>query len=131
MSPFCQHIFCTLCISRALELSPTCPIDRSPLQLKDLMEAPRIVKEMVDELKVLCPNDGCATVCERALLAIHMKEHCQAGKADLKGKGKEEVESDERCGRCGEVLLADVSTSVSLSTSSETLELTWGMRRRT
>lgn len=89
------------------------------MQLKDLMEAPRIVKEMVDELKVLCPNEGCGTVCERALLASHMKEHCKVGKADLKGKGKQEVESDERCERCGEVLLADPSTSVSAHTVPE------------
>lgn len=87
MSPVCQHVFCRTCVTRAIELSPTCPIDRSRLELHDLVPAPRIVQQMVDELRVTCPRAACARVCERALLHSHLKAHCLAkDKSDVKGK---------------------------------------------
>lgn len=104
MSGACQHVFCLDCISTALSLSPTCPIDRSRLSRDDLVPAPRIIQQMVQELRVLCPyaKHGCAVVCERSLLPNHLKRECKH-----KGKGKELVqdpagEDDEAVQRCAE-----------------------------
>lgn len=91
MSPACQHIFCHLCVVRAIELSPTCPIDRSPMQLEDLIEAPRIIQQLVEELQVFCPNRdrGCEVQCERGLLEGHLRDECSGRqREDIKGKGK-------------------------------------------
>ncbi|SGY14245.1 BQ5605_C010g06117 [Microbotryum silenes-dioicae] len=98
MSPMCQHIFCHHCISRALLLSSTCPIDRSALLQQELVDAPRIVHQLVDELSVKCPHaeKGCDIECERGWLSIHLKDQCQyereiATVSDTKGKGKAKV----------------------------------------
>lgn len=107
MSPTCQHIFCNLCITRALELSPTCPIDRSPLASNDLVEAPRIIQQMVEELRVACPNRerGCQVECERGLMRGHLKDACEfrvGGGAD--GKGKDKEDGRVGCEVCGELV---------------------------
>ncbi|SCZ89367.1 BZ3500_MvSof-1268-A1-R1_Chr9g10384 [Microbotryum saponariae] len=98
MSPMCQHIFCHHCISRALSLSSTCPIDRSALLQQQLIDAPRIVHQFVDELSVKCPHadKGCDIECERGWLSIHLKDQCRYEReivtvADPKGKGKAKV----------------------------------------
>lgn len=108
MSPTCQHIFCNLCITRAIDLSPTCPIDRSPLALSDLVEAPRIIQQMVEELRVACPNRerGCKVDCERGLMRGHLREECEfraGGSTGGKGKGKEE-DGRVGCEVCGELV---------------------------
>ncbi|SCV69721.1 BQ2448_1115 [Microbotryum intermedium] len=95
MSPTCQHIFCHHCITRALLLSSTCPIDRSALLQQQLIDAPRLVHQLVDELTVKCPHadKGCDVECERSWLLIHIKDHCLYARkvettSDLKGKAK-------------------------------------------
>ena len=111
MSSGCQHVFCLECISTALSLSPTCPIDRSRLSLDDLVPAPRIIQQMVQELKVICPyaKHGCTVVCERSLLPNHLKRECSH-----KGKGKQTEDSDEevvrRCADCDQVVKLSQST---------------------
>lgn len=52
----CQHLFCSSCLYRALDLSPTCPIDRTRVKNRreDLVEAPRVIHELLGELKVKC-----------------------------------------------------------------------------
>lgn len=107
MSPFCEHTFCRHCITRALTLSPSCPVDRSPLQLSDVVPAPRIIQQMVRELTVVCPNVGCSYQCERGLLAGHLKESCSNLSAKGKGVLAAVLASDEReteCEFCGAVL---------------------------
>jgi hypothetical protein len=92
MSPACQHIFCHRCIIRALELSPTCPVDRTPLRLDQLVNAPRIIVQMVEELKVHCPNSemGCTAQCERGLLNGHVRDECKfKSSSGHKGKQRE------------------------------------------
>lgn len=117
MSPTCQHIFCSHCLTRAVLLSPSCPIDRSPLTLEEIVAAPRIVQQMVRELKVLCPNraSGCEHECERGLLAGHLKDQCRETMEERRrrdsGKGKEAVSEEAatndadaivRCKECEE-----------------------------
>lgn len=137
MSPTCQHIFCHLCVVRAIELSPTCPIDRSPLQLEDLLEAPRIIQQLVEELKVVCPNSdrGCEVQCERGLLEGHLRDECSGRQhEDIKGKGKavasdaasdvSRVEDWLTCELCHEKVMAkDVSVCTDTATSSPEITL--------
>ena len=108
MSSACQHVFCLDCISTALSLSPTCPIDRSRLSRDDLVPAPRIIQQMVQELRVVCPyaKHGCAVVCERSLLSNHLQRECKH-----KGKGKQteqeasiDDEAVERCAECDQLV---------------------------
>ncbi|GAA5896927.1 hypothetical protein JCM5296_002661 [Sporobolomyces johnsonii] len=94
MPASCQHLFCHPCISRALDLSPTCPIDRAPLTLADLVPAPRVVSDLLDELRVKCSNarDGCDHVVRRDDVERHVRDECRVEQARkrgaVKGKGK-------------------------------------------
>ncbi|KAI9453154.1 hypothetical protein BJY52DRAFT_1205548 [Lactarius psammicola] len=71
----CAHSFCHDCIRPALQASPHCPIDRSPLSPQDMTPSNPI---MVDELIVECLNrsNGCEFTCQRHLLAAHLKDDC-------------------------------------------------------
>ncbi|KAI0245183.1 hypothetical protein BJV78DRAFT_1266981 [Lactifluus subvellereus] len=74
----CAHTFCHDCILPALQASPHCPIDRSPLSPHDMAQTNPIIRHMVDELIVDCPNrpTGCEFTCQRQLLAAHLKDGC-------------------------------------------------------
>lgn len=74
----CMHTFCRDCIVEAVSHSPQCPIDRLPLSVEDLSPANPIVKHLVDELLVECPQRiaGCTHTCQRQLLASHLKDAC-------------------------------------------------------
>ncbi|KAF9231727.1 hypothetical protein BU15DRAFT_68094 [Melanogaster broomeanus] len=63
----------------AVQHSPQCPIDRSTLSMDDLTPANPIVKHLVDELIVECPqrSAGCPHTCQRQLLESHVKDTCQ------------------------------------------------------
>jgi hypothetical protein len=75
----CLHTFCHDCIAVAVQHSPQCPIDRSSLSLDDLSPANPIVKHLVDELIIECPNraSGCTQTFQRQLLSAHIKDTCQ------------------------------------------------------
>ncbi|KAG1735154.1 uncharacterized protein EDB91DRAFT_1145567 [Suillus paluster] len=75
----CLHTFCHDCITTAVQHSPQCPIDRSSLSLDDLSPANPIVKHLVDELIIECPNrvSGCTQTFQRQLLSAHIKDACQ------------------------------------------------------
>ncbi|CEQ41341.1 SPOSA6832_03052, partial [Sporobolomyces salmonicolor] len=119
MPPSCQHLFCHPCISRALDLSPTCPIDRAPLSLADLVPAPRVVSDLLGELRVKCSNarDGCDQVITRDAVERHVRDECRVEQArkrgGVKGKGgatdvgrgadaEDPREELERCELCEE-----------------------------
>ncbi|KAL2024150.1 hypothetical protein VTK56DRAFT_9930 [Thermocarpiscus australiensis] len=74
----CGHTFCAGCINRALEISPTCPIDRQPInKTRDYQRVPLIVKDQLDRLKVKCPNEGCDHQCLREHLEGHYERRCE------------------------------------------------------
>lgn len=96
-STTCAHSFCYDCIGPALQASPYCPIDRSPLSSQDMAPSNPIIRhvrfpessrdfsfihsfssQMVDELIVECLNrtNGCEFTCQRHLLAAHLKDSC-------------------------------------------------------
>ncbi|KAG8734546.1 hypothetical protein FRC11_000034 [Ceratobasidium sp. 423] len=73
----CGHTFCRTCIDQALDVSPHCPIDRGALAHSDLLPAPQLVRNMVDELLVHCPNAplGCTHTSQRQLISSHACTH--------------------------------------------------------
>ncbi|KAK4222484.1 hypothetical protein QBC38DRAFT_375010 [Podospora fimiseda] len=74
----CGHTFCATCINRALEVQPTCPIDRKPINKTiDFHQPPLIIKEQLDRLKVKCPNKGCDQICSREHLEGHYEHRCE------------------------------------------------------
>ncbi|KAI6045985.1 hypothetical protein EDC04DRAFT_1858706 [Pisolithus marmoratus] len=74
----CMHTFCRDCIVEAVSHSSQCPIDRLPLSVDDLSPANPIVKHLVDELLVKCPQRvaGCTHTCQRQFLTSHLKNAC-------------------------------------------------------
>ena len=50
-APNCEHAFCTDCIKEWLSQHQTCPLDRSPLELKQMKTVPRIMKNMLGKLR--------------------------------------------------------------------------------
>ncbi|KAF8520417.1 hypothetical protein BU17DRAFT_46668 [Hysterangium stoloniferum] len=79
----CSHTFCKACITQALVITPQCPVDRSPLADNDLQPSNPIIRNLVDELIVECPQRsfGCSHTCQRQLLATHLKDDCLFVKA--------------------------------------------------
>ena len=51
----CGHSFCLVCITRAVDLTGSCPMDRTPVDLTSLIPN-RMVREFVDALPIRCPN---------------------------------------------------------------------------
>ncbi|CAD6502630.1 BgTH12-05221 [Blumeria graminis f. sp. triticale] len=75
LSTTCQHTFCSECLHDALCHSLSCPIDRLALNHElDLSPAPKIIKNQVDNLKVICPC--CAAPISRSMLENHLSKYC-------------------------------------------------------
>ncbi|KAI9067242.1 hypothetical protein FKP32DRAFT_1564131 [Trametes sanguinea] len=75
----CCHTFCYECIAQAVAINRQCPIDRTPLTIHDLAPADPVVRNLVDELVVKCPQEplGCAYSCQRLLMPVHLRDSCQ------------------------------------------------------
>lgn len=56
LPPECMHVFCSTCLARSLSHSPTCPIDRRPIQLSNIRPAPRLIHALLDDLPVDCTD---------------------------------------------------------------------------
>lgn len=75
-----SHTFCQSCIYQAVDSSPHCPIDRSPLTLTELEPAVKIINNMVNELLIHCPraDRGCDFTGQRQYMEHHhMENDCQ------------------------------------------------------
>ncbi|KAI0949720.1 hypothetical protein AcW1_009244 [Taiwanofungus camphoratus] len=75
----CCHTFCYECIVRAIAVSRQCPIDRCQLSVRDLAPADPVIRNLVDELTVECPqrSRGCVYTCQRVLLSSHLENSCE------------------------------------------------------
>ncbi|KAI0633435.1 hypothetical protein C8Q77DRAFT_1056985 [Trametes polyzona] len=75
----CFHTFCYDCIAQAIAINSQCPIDRTPLSLHDLAPADPLIRNLVDEMVVQCPQQrlGCPHTCQRLFLPIHLSDSCQ------------------------------------------------------
>ncbi|KAH8108037.1 hypothetical protein BXZ70DRAFT_31609 [Cristinia sonorae] len=74
----CSHTFCRECIFAALQITPQCPIDRSHLTMENLSPADPLLRNLVDELLVECPNHsaGCTETPQRQLVGAHLRDKC-------------------------------------------------------
>ncbi|KAG7098721.1 hypothetical protein E1B28_000634 [Marasmius oreades] len=74
----CAHTFCRDCITKSLETTSQCPIDRLPLREANLQPAGPIIRSLVDELLVECVNRhlGCMHTCQRQLMPVHISNSC-------------------------------------------------------
>lgn len=76
-----EHYFCRSCIERNLrENAETCPICQHHLTEDSLTKAPRILTEMLGNLKIRCDyeNRGCAGFVKLEYLEGHVKACCHA-----------------------------------------------------
>ncbi len=102
-----EHYFCRACITKHLKNSPTCPTCQEKLTPETITQAPRILRNCLDELNihcdysdrgcqeiiplaqlqdhvdecrfapVLCPNEGCLAKVNRQDLAGHQQALCE------------------------------------------------------
>jgi hypothetical protein len=72
----CDHIFCQQCITKWLETDdPTCATCREPVVITDLKPASRIVRNMLDHLRIICLVCG-QTDLERGNFQDHIVSSC-------------------------------------------------------
>ncbi|KAL8832305.1 MAG: hypothetical protein Q9191_000359 [Dirinaria sp. TL-2023a] len=78
----CEHYFCRACITQSLqtqeETSRSCPACRQSVSRADISEAPRIIRHIVDDLKVRCPrsSEGCGVEMARSSIQDHIDRYC-------------------------------------------------------
>eukprot|EP01017_Pseudomicrothorax_dubius_P048091 TRINITY_DN869_c0_g1_i6.p1 TRINITY_DN869_c0_g1~~TRINITY_DN869_c0_g1_i6.p1 ORF type:complete len:325 (-),score=42.27 TRINITY_DN869_c0_g1_i6:170-1144(-) len=66
-----SHTFCKACIFKWLEQNRTCPICRSPCQ-PSLLRADMIPTNIIDDLDVSCPSEGCQWIGKHETLIGHI-----------------------------------------------------------
>ncbi|CDU26014.1 uncharacterized protein SPSC_06185 [Sporisorium scitamineum] len=120
-SSVCSHTFCKQCITTALSIqrqaeddtdllaAPTskrCPTCRTTLDLSDFQPTALLIKNMVDALRVRCPNKhkGCDYECERHLLRGHVASDCAFEYVD------QNLTEGKRCGCSAKVMRKDWAT---------------------
>ena len=71
-----EHIFCRACITTHLMYSPTCPTCVQPLTVETLRQAPRGVRNMLDELSIRCEffDRGCGKFVQLGDLERHVAD---------------------------------------------------------
>ncbi|RWS07556.1 RING finger protein-like protein [Dinothrombium tinctorium] len=74
----CEHAFCRKCIVEWVRTSETCPVDRCVLQLSHLQTIPRIIRNLLNHLRVRCDFvlSGCQEVLKLEDLLNH-REVCK------------------------------------------------------
>ncbi|KAG8191602.1 hypothetical protein JTE90_018535 [Oedothorax gibbosus] len=77
-APQCEHAFCKSCINEWLTRQPSCPVDRQPITTNELKPVPRIMRNLLSRLMIMCDNAnfGCTTVVKLERLEVH-KEECE------------------------------------------------------
>lgn len=75
-APECEHAFCSSCIHQWFKMQCICPIDRTPIQPKDLKPVPRILKNLLSKLKLKCDHAayGCTAYVRLENLTSHSQE---------------------------------------------------------
>ncbi|GIX82677.1 hypothetical protein CDAR_295763 [Caerostris darwini] len=77
-APQCEHAFCKSCINEWLSRQPSCPVDRQPITPNDLKPVPRILRNLLSRLLIMCDNAsfGCTAIIKLERLEVH-KEECE------------------------------------------------------
>ncbi|KAI5799550.1 hypothetical protein FPQ18DRAFT_301915 [Pyronema domesticum] len=102
VTTICRHTFCRDCLSGAMGVSPTCPVDRSPIGDGDIQIAPVLIGNLVGDLIVLCPNasEGCTESVQRNMVEAHWRG-CGFGMVECGGCGERIRRKDWEQGGCG------------------------------
>ena len=71
-----EHIFCRACITTHLMYSQTCPNCMQPLTVETLRQAPRGIRNMLDELQIRCEffDRGCGRFVQLGDLERHVAD---------------------------------------------------------
>ncbi|RDX44867.1 hypothetical protein OH76DRAFT_1537879 [Lentinus brumalis] len=113
----CCHTFCYECIAQAIAINRQCPIDRTPLTLHDLVPADPVIRNLVDESIVRCPQEhlGCSYTCQRLLLPIHLSESCSYVEVGCPNRrcNEQVLRKDVKEHYCAEDRSEDAQTSAS------------------
>lgn len=70
----CDHLFCSWCIGIWIPIHQTCPIDRLPLRRCMLKSAPRVIRNMINQLRMKCQYDGCKEYFPVEIVQQHLNE---------------------------------------------------------
>ncbi|KAF6767610.1 Zinc finger, RING-type [Kalmanozyma brasiliensis GHG001] len=117
-SNVCAHTFCKQCITTAITsqtegedgadavvaaAAKRCPTCRTAVDLADFQPTALLIKNMVDTLRVRCPNKskGCDYECERHLLRGHVASECAFEYVD------QNQTEGKRCGCSAKVMRKD------------------------
>ena len=125
-----EHCFCRGCITKHLENSQTCPSCNQDLTLESLAVAPRIVRNLLSELRIRCDHHerGCQEIVQLENLASHVavcgkapvvctNEECSSeiNKEDLVRHESEECRFRKvKCRNCKEMgsMVQDIETGL-------------------
>ena len=95
----CEHSFCAPCLKDWLFQNQSCPSCRAEIAVHDpssVAPAARLVRNLVDKLVVVCPEDGCEHQCVRSSMTAHLAEaHPQGGESGEGGKTVEDAAEKE------------------------------------
>ena len=86
----CDHMFCRLCICEwkrgqsSVGNSPTCPECRQAFLDTDLVKPCRIILNMMGEINLTCPNDGCDKIINYNDFSLHSSQ-CVKGNCESCG----------------------------------------------
>ncbi|GBM70187.1 E3 ubiquitin-protein ligase NRDP1 [Araneus ventricosus] len=74
-APICEHAFCKACINEWLSRKISCPIDREVITTNELKPPPRILRNLLSRLLIMCDNasSGCTAVVKLDQLGIHQQ----------------------------------------------------------
>ncbi|CAG0903414.1 unnamed protein product [Cyprideis torosa] len=92
----CEHVFCRECMEDFIQKSkdPTCPIDREPMAKQEWQRPALYLRQMLQEMKVRCPEPKCEKVVQVDAFQGHRKA-CRLGKIRCeKGCGTELARKD-------------------------------------
>lgn len=64
VTPCCHHVFCTKCMTAAIQTAGVCPLDRKSLSMVGRTNRPVLIdglpKRVFESIPVVCPRDGCS-----------------------------------------------------------------------
>lgn len=69
----CEHVYCRKCIIEWMNNSESCPVDRNPLKKSQLQSIPRIVRNLLNHLRIKCDfhHSGCNEIIALEELTSH------------------------------------------------------------
>jgi len=88
----CDHTFCGECLEKAIEYRSDdrtlCPTCRRPLHRGDVRPASKMIRQILDDLDVRCPNEqrGCEQALARSTVPFHVERYCDYTEIDCADK---------------------------------------------